>query len=61
MLHSGRRVILMLRHGQCCHEGERDELKEMWKLELSRKRVRIMQRRCHNKSDHRISPDPTGE
>eukprot|EP00439_Symbiodinium_sp_Y106_P005559 s6183_g1.t1 len=25
----GRRVILMLRHGQCCHEGERDELKEL--------------------------------
>jgi len=25
----GRRVILMLRHGQCCHEGEPDELKEL--------------------------------
>ena len=25
----GRRIILMLRHGQCCHEGERDELKEL--------------------------------
>lgn len=25
----GRRVILLLRHGQCCHEGESDELKEL--------------------------------
>eukprot|EP00931_Biecheleriopsis_adriatica_P014500 TRINITY_DN11633_c0_g1_i1.p1 TRINITY_DN11633_c0_g1~~TRINITY_DN11633_c0_g1_i1.p1 ORF type:complete len:518 (+),score=142.92 TRINITY_DN11633_c0_g1_i1:71-1624(+) len=25
----GRRVLLMLRHGQCCHEGEHDHLKEL--------------------------------
>lgn len=26
---AGRRVILILRHGQCCHEGEHDALKEL--------------------------------
>ncbi|CAE8649424.1 unnamed protein product, partial [Polarella glacialis] len=25
----GRRVLLLLRHGQCCHEGEHDTLKEL--------------------------------
>jgi len=25
----GRRVFLMLRHGQCCHEGEHDAVKEL--------------------------------
>ena len=26
---AGKRVVLLLRHGQCCHEGEGDELKTL--------------------------------